>query len=100
MMKLIDEAERASAQHRAVFIGQAAAIASCDQHSAAIRPLQEARDMQHRRFAGPRWSDERDDLAGHEREIDAVQYRQLDSALAEHLAHAAQFKRRRTIAHS
>jgi hypothetical protein len=52
--------------------------------------------VQHRRFAGARRPDQRDDLAGFEREIDAVQHRQLDPALAEYLAHPAHFKRRRT----
>ena len=91
-MELIDEAEGAAAQQGAVLVGQRAAIAALDQHRAAIRPLQQAGDMQHRRFAGPRRPDQGDNLAGLECEVDAVQHRQLDAALAKYLAHAAHFE--------
>ena len=95
MMELIDEAERAAAQQGAVLVGQSAAVAVPDHHRAAIRPLQQPGDMQHRRFAGARRPDQRDDLAGVERQIDAVQHGDRDRALAEGLAHRAQFERRR-----
>src|SRR5260370_1438197 len=66
MVELIDEAEGAAAQEGAVLVGKAAAVAALDEDRAAIRPLQQAGDMQHRRFAGARRPDQRDDLAGRE----------------------------------
>ena len=100
VMKLIDKAERTAPQHRSVLIGEGAAIAPLDQNGAAARALQQPRHMQHRRFAGPRRPNQRDDFAGRKHEVDAVQHRKLDATLAKHLAHAAQFERRRTVAHS
>ena len=94
MVELVDEAERAAPQQGAVLVGQAAAIAPLDQHGAAIGPLEQPGDMQQRRFAGARRADQRDDLAGPQREVDAVQHRQLGAALVEHLAHPAQRQHR------
>jgi hypothetical protein len=95
MVELIDKAERAAAQQGAVLVRKAAAVAALDEDRAAVRAFEEAGDVQHRRFAGARGADQRDDLAGSEREVDAVEHRELDPALAKHLADRAQFERRR-----
>ena len=92
MMELIDEAERAAAQQGALLVRQPAAVAPLDQHRAAIGPLQQPGDVQQRRFSGARRADQRDDLAGQQREVHAVQHRQRDAALPEHFSHAAQLK--------
>ena len=93
-MELIYEAESAATQGGAMLVRQIAAIAPVDQHGPAIRPLEQPCDMQQRRLAGARGADQRDDLARPQRQIDAVQHRDLDAALAERLAHTAQRQRR------
>ena len=92
VMELVNEAERPPAQQGAMLVGQVAAIAPLDQDGAAIGPLQQPSDMQQGRFAGARRAHQRDDLAGAEHEIGAVQHRQLHLALPEHAAHPAQFE--------
>jgi hypothetical protein len=48
--------------------------------------------MQHRRFAGARRPDQSDDFARLKEEIDAIQHRELDTALMEHTPHIPQFE--------
>ena len=96
MMELVDEAEFASGA-----AGCAARptgrrnprppISTC----AAIRPFEQPGDMQQCRFAGARRADQRHDLAGIERQIDAVQHDNLAAAASEDAAHPAQLQRRR-----
>ena len=80
MMELINKAERAAAQLRAMLVRQPAAVAPLDQHGAAIGPFEQPGDVQQRGFSGARRADQRDNLAGKQREVHAVQHRQRDAA--------------------
>ena len=71
MMELVDEADRRATQLRAFIVAHARRRASAaDQRLAAVLPLQQARDMEQRRFARARWRDQRHRLAGIEGEVD------------------------------
>jgi hypothetical protein len=94
MVELVDEAERRAAQYSAPLIGKTAAFLAGDPHLAGSGPLQEPSQVQQRRFARPRRTDQRDQLAGPQFQIDAVEHRQLDTALAKHPAHTNQCQRR------
>ena len=54
MMELIDEADRVAADRGARRVGQRAGVAALDKDRAAVRLLQQSREMQQRRFAGAR----------------------------------------------
>jgi len=63
MMELVDETDLRAAQQGAALVRQIAAILAADQHSAPIGALEQSCDMQQRRFARARRTDQRHDLA-------------------------------------
>src|SRR5207302_2882200 len=66
VMELVDEAEMPATDRRAFAVGHTAALLAADQNLAAIRPLEQTRDMEERRLAGARRADQSDDLASTE----------------------------------
>ncbi len=78
-MELIDEADLGAAHARPFGVAEGAAIDAVDDHRAAVRLLEEPRDMQQSGFARARWPQQRHCLAGIERRGRAFQY--LDQAL-------------------
>lgn len=82
MVELVDEADLDTADRGALLVGQAVAITPANLHLAAIRVFQKACEMQEGRFAGAGRCDERDDLAGSQFEIGALEDRQFGIAFA------------------
>ena len=94
MVELIDETDLRPAQQCAPLVRQAAAIFAADQYRATIGPFEQSRYMQQCRLVGPRRTNQRDDLARPQHEIDAVQHLELGSGQPEDAAHIPQFERR------
>ncbi len=77
MVELVDEADVVAADRGALVVGQPAAGATVEDHVAGVRPLQQAGQMQQRRLAGAGRRDQRHHLGAAQREVGAVQDRQL-----------------------
>ncbi len=60
-------------------------VLAAEPHMALIRRLEQVDAAQERRLAGARSADDRDDLAGHDIEVDALEHLMLAEALAEPL---------------
>src|SRR6266849_4212365 len=99
MMELVDEAEILAADRGALAIRHAAALLARDQHLAAIRPLEQAGDVQEGGFAGAGGPDQGDDLAGAQGERGAAHDLERLAGLAIGPDDAAQLERRR-LTHS
>ena len=70
-----------------------AGVAAGDEDRAAVRLVQQAGEVQQRRFAGAGGRHQRDDLARGQRQIDAAQHRQGAGLAAIGALHAAQPQR-------
>ncbi|MBV8440950.1 MAG: ATP-binding cassette domain-containing protein, partial [Hyphomicrobiales bacterium] len=63
VMELVDEADLAAAQRGALIVTHGRGRDAAYRHFARVRPLEQARDMQERRFSRPRGGDQRHRLA-------------------------------------
>ena len=79
-MELVDEAHLRAADARALVVLHVGAVAARDDHLATVRRLEEACDMQQRRFAGARGADQGHGLAGPEHGRGAIE--DVDAARA------------------
>ena len=93
VVELVDEAEGGAPRFGALPVRHAPAVEPVEEHAAAVRPLEQTRDVEQRRLPGAGRPDQRDDFARMEGERGAAQHRQLHLALAEDAAHPAQFER-------
>src|SRR6266446_1391947 len=93
-MKLVDETDFGAPQQGPPLVGQATAILTGDQDRPAIGALEQARHMQQGRLAGAGWTDQGDDFAWPQDEIDAIQYPQLGSTLLKGAADTPQLEPR------
>ncbi len=73
VMELIDEADFGAPERRALVVVHRRGRGAADRHLAGVGPLQQPRQMQERRLARSRRGDQRDRLAGREREARAIQ---------------------------
>src|SRR5205823_1260807 len=92
---LVDEAQKLASQHRALWIAQHARTLAVHHDITAVRPLQQPRDMQHRRLSATRLPDQGNNLAGGELERHVAQDLEPTIALYEGALDGAQ--RERTI---
>src|SRR3546814_6393778 len=92
MVVLVDEGDGAAPQRGALGVGEAEAGLAIDQHLTAIRPLQQARDVQQGGLAGARGPDQCNDLAAGDLEGSILQHLEAAARLAEDAAHAAQLQ--------
>src|SRR5579883_1699776 len=95
VVELVDEAEIAAADAGARIVAQLPAGNAADHHLAAIRPLEEAGDMEQRGFAGARGADKGHDLAGAHGERYAAQHLEGGVALAVGAHDLPELERRR-----
>ena len=82
-MVLIDEAQGPATKRGAAAVRQGRAVAAAEPDLAGVRLFQQPGDMQQRRLPGSRRSDQSDDFAGRDGEVDALQHFELPVALAE-----------------
>ena len=90
---LEDEAERAQAELRELVVGQRREVAALEEHVAGARPVERAEQLQERRLAASARSLERDELAGFDLEVDAVERAHRGRAALEELRHAVELNR-------
>ena len=82
MMKLIDEADIGAPDAGALDVGHVRGGDSVDIDFAAVGVFEQAGDVQQRRFAGARRSDQRHRLAGPDRKLGALENVERGIALA------------------
>ena len=94
MMELVDEADGGAPQQSPSLVVETGAIFTADKYRAAVRTLQEAGDMEHRRFPSTGRADQRHDLARPQHEVDPVQHDELGCGLLEDAPDVTQLERR------
>ena len=82
VVELVDEADLAAANTRALVVGKPGAGMAVDEDLAGIGLLEKTGNVEQRRLAGAGRGDERDGLAASQREIGPLEDRQQGLALA------------------
>ena len=93
MMELVDEADGGAPQQSPPLVVETGAIFTADKYRAAVRTLQEAGDMEHRRFPSTGRAYQCHNLSGPQDEVDSLQHHQLGCGLLEDAANLAQLER-------
>jgi hypothetical protein len=94
MMELVDEADGGASQQSPPLVVETGAIFTADKYPAAVRTLQEAGDMEHRRFPSTGRADQCHNLSGPQDEVDPVKHDELGRGLLEDTPDATQLERR------
>ena len=96
-MELIDEADLGAAHARALGVAELDAIDAVDHHGAAVRPLEQAGDMEQRGLAGAGGPEQRHRLARIKRRGRALQHLDEAGALRVSALQPVEMQRRRLI---
>ena len=86
MVELVDETERTVAQIAALGLGNREGVAPHQRDFSGSRRVESAQQMQQRAFARARGADDGKRLAGADVQVDLMQHRHVDPALAKSLA--------------